>query len=240
MIIDAHGHLVPPASAGNDPQGAIAVSVAAAHRKRPSLALAFAGGKPTRPIMKGLSDTAGRLAWMARQGIDRQVSGGWPDWFGNDLPAGRGRDLVPDDQRGAACRRQGRAALRAARERADAGRRAGRGRAEGRDGKAGFPGAMISTLPRGIGSVLDAGRPRPVLEGGRRHRRGRSTSIRPFDAGEEPRERLRPGQRRRPGDATRWWRCRGSLMQRARDALHAMPSSSCRSAPAGCRSWSGG
>ncbi len=34
--------------------------------------------------MKGLSDIAGRLAWMDKQGIDRQVIGGWPDWFGND------------------------------------------------------------------------------------------------------------------------------------------------------------
>src|SRR5262249_59765751 len=54
------------------------------------LAIAFAGGKPSRTIMKGLRDTAARLAWMEREGIDRQVVGGWPDWFGYELPAAEG------------------------------------------------------------------------------------------------------------------------------------------------------
>jgi aminocarboxymuconate-semialdehyde decarboxylase len=62
MIIDVHGHLVPP-------------ELLAAIRKESgrfrslrliedvtSLAIAFAGGKPSRPIMKGLSDVAARLA----------------------------------------------------------------------------------------------------------------------------------------------------------------------------------
>src|SRR5262249_27939529 len=90
MIIDVHGHLVPP-------------DLLAAIRKESgrfpslrliedgtSLAIAFAGGKPSRPIMKGLSDVAGRLAWMDKQGIDRHVVGGWPDWFGYELPAAEG------------------------------------------------------------------------------------------------------------------------------------------------------
>src|SRR5215468_11650215 len=90
MIIDVHGHLVPP-------------ELLAAIRKESgrfrslrliedggALAIAFAGGKPSRPIMKGLSDTAARLAWMEREGIDRQVVGGWPDWFGYELPAAEG------------------------------------------------------------------------------------------------------------------------------------------------------
>src|SRR5215510_6570198 len=90
MIIDVHGHLVPP-------------DLLAAIRKErgrfPSLrliedggalAIAFAGGKPSRPIIKGLSDTAARLAWMEREGIDRQVVGVWPDWFSYELPAAEG------------------------------------------------------------------------------------------------------------------------------------------------------
>jgi aminocarboxymuconate-semialdehyde decarboxylase len=40
--------------------------------------------------MKGLSDIAGRLVWMDKQGIDRHVIGGWPDWFGHELPAAEG------------------------------------------------------------------------------------------------------------------------------------------------------
>ena len=105
--------------------------------------------------MKGLSDLTGRLAWMDKQGIDKQVNGGWPDWFGSDLPAGRGRDLVQADERGAAGGRQGRAALRAARTLPmQDGARAGAVLKAAM--AAGFRGAMISTLPRGIGSVLDA------------------------------------------------------------------------------------
>jgi hypothetical protein len=90
MIIDVHGHLVP-------------TDLLAAIRKErgrfpslrliedgASLAIAFAGGKPSRPIMKGLSDVAARLAWMDKQGIDRHVVGGWPDWFGYELPAAEG------------------------------------------------------------------------------------------------------------------------------------------------------
>ena len=82
MIIDVHGHLVPPD---------LVAQIRKDHGRLPSLrlveqgesvALAFAGGKASRPIMKGLSDVAGRLAWMGREGIDRQVNGSWPDWFG--------------------------------------------------------------------------------------------------------------------------------------------------------------
>jgi aminocarboxymuconate-semialdehyde decarboxylase len=155
MIIDVHGHLVPPD---------LVAQIRRDHGRFPSLrlieqgesvALAFAGGKPSRPIMKGLSDVAGRVAWMGREGIDRQVNGSWPDWFGYELPGAEGE---------AWCRMFNEAQLSAA-------------KAEPRfvplavvpmqDGAraaavlksavaAGFPGAMISTLPRGIGSVLDA------------------------------------------------------------------------------------
>src|SRR5262249_17737325 len=91
MIIDVHGHLVPP-------------HLLPAIRKERgrfrslrliedggSLAIAFTGGKPSRPIMKGLSDVAARLAWMDKQGIDRHVVGGWPDWFGYELPRRKAR-----------------------------------------------------------------------------------------------------------------------------------------------------
>jgi aminocarboxymuconate-semialdehyde decarboxylase len=90
MIIDVHGHLVPPdllaairKESGRFPSLRLIEDGA-------SLAIAFAGGKPSRPIMRGLSDVAGRLAWMDKQGIDRHVVGGWPDWFGYELPAAEG------------------------------------------------------------------------------------------------------------------------------------------------------
>src|SRR5712692_7687485 len=154
MIIDVHGHLVPPDL------------LAAIRRERgrfaslrlieeASLALAFAGGKPSRPIMKGLSDVAGRLAWMARAGIDRQVVGSWPDWFGYELPAAEGEAwcrLINEAQL-AAAKAEPRLVPLAVVPLQD-GVRAGAVLKAAM--AAGFPGAMISTLPRGIGSVLDA------------------------------------------------------------------------------------
>ncbi|MGC1827640.1 MAG: hypothetical protein WA723_18555, partial [Pseudolabrys sp.] len=61
MIIDCHAHLVPP-----DLLVAIRKSAARFPNVRQiedggSLALAFAGGKPTRPVSKPLSDIAGRV-----------------------------------------------------------------------------------------------------------------------------------------------------------------------------------
>src|SRR6266849_1325911 len=155
MIIDVHGHLVP------------SHLLAAIRKERgrfpslrliedgTSLALAFAGGKPSRPIMKGLSDVAGRLAWMAKQSIDRQVVGSWPDWFGYELPAAEGEAWCRlfNDAQLAAAKAEPRLVPLAVVPLQD-GVRAGAVLKAAM--AAGFPGAMISTLPRGIGSVLDA------------------------------------------------------------------------------------
>jgi aminocarboxymuconate-semialdehyde decarboxylase len=155
MIIDVHGHLVPP-------------DLLAAIRKErgrfPSLrlveegsglAIAFAGGKPSRAIMKGLSDVAARLAWMDRQGIDRQVVGGWPDWFGYELPTAEGEAWCRlfNDAQLAAAKAEPRFVPLASVPLQDGARAATVLKAAV---AAGFPGAMVSTLPRGIGSVLDA------------------------------------------------------------------------------------
>src|SRR4029079_8057904 len=86
MIVDCHAHLVPP-----DLLAAIRNDAARFPNVRQiedggSLAFAFAGGKPTRPVSKPLSDIPARLPWMSKQGIDRQVVGGWVDMFGYELP----------------------------------------------------------------------------------------------------------------------------------------------------------
>ena len=64
MIIDTHGHLVPPdflttlrKEAGRMPALRLIEGDA-------GLALSFGGGKPSRPVMKGLGDISGRMAWM--------------------------------------------------------------------------------------------------------------------------------------------------------------------------------
>ena len=86
MIVDCHAHLVPP-----DLLAAIRKDAARFPSVRQiedggSVAFAFGGGKPTRPVSKPLSDIPARLAWMAKQGIDKQVVGGWVDMFGYELP----------------------------------------------------------------------------------------------------------------------------------------------------------
>ena len=90
MIVDTHAHLVPPellASIRKEQGRFPALRVI---EEGGSLAFAFAGGKPTRPVSKPLSDVAARRAWMDQQGIDRQVVGGWVDMFGYELPAAEG------------------------------------------------------------------------------------------------------------------------------------------------------
>ena len=155
MIVDAHAHLMP-----HDLIDAIRKERA----KFPSLkvieqdgsiALAFAGGKPTRPVSKGLSDIAGRLAWMDKQGIDRQVCGGWVDAFGYELPPAEGEDWarLTNGALLAAAKAEPRLVPLAAVPLQDGKRAAAVLKAAV---AAGFRGAMIGTLPRGIGSVLDA------------------------------------------------------------------------------------
>src|SRR3954454_9279426 len=149
MIIDVHGHLVPPD---------LLVQIRRDHGRFPSLrlvedgsglAIAFAGGKPSRPIMKGLSDVAGRLAWMGKQGIDKQVNGGWPDWFGYELPPAEGEAWCPpfNEVQLSAIKAEPRFVPLASVPLQDGARAAAVLKSAM---AAGAPGAMISTLPRGI------------------------------------------------------------------------------------------
>ncbi len=74
MIVDCHAHLVPP-----DLLAAIRKDAARFPNVRliedgGSLAFAFAGGKPTRPVSKPLSDIAGR-ARLDGQARHRQAGG---------------------------------------------------------------------------------------------------------------------------------------------------------------------
>ena len=154
MIVDAHAHLVP---------AELLAEIRKEKSRFPSvrqiedgggLALAFAGGKPTRPVPKPLSDVAARVVWMTAQKVDRQVVGGWVDMFGYELPAEEGdvwarlaNDVLLD-----AAKAEPRLVPLATVPMQD-GARAG---AVLKDAvKAGFSGAMIGTLPRGPGSTLD-------------------------------------------------------------------------------------
>jgi aminocarboxymuconate-semialdehyde decarboxylase len=155
MIVDCHAHLMPP-----DLLAAIRKDAAKFPNVRQiedggSLALAFAGGKPTRPVSKPLSDIAGRVAWMAKQGIDRQVVGGWVDMFGYELPGAESEawSRLANDCMLAAAKAEPHFVPLATVPLGDGARAA----SVLKDAvKTGFAGAMIGTLPRGVGSTLDA------------------------------------------------------------------------------------
>jgi aminocarboxymuconate-semialdehyde decarboxylase len=156
MIIDVHRHLVPPDLLAAIRKDAGRFASLRLVEDGGGLAIAFVGGKPSRPIMKGLSDVAGRLGWMGKQGIDRHVVGGWPDWFGYELPPAEGETWCRlfNDAQMALAKAEPRFVPLASVPLQDGARAAAVLKSAV---AAGFPGAMISTLPRGIGSVLDAG-----------------------------------------------------------------------------------
>src|ERR1019366_2898721 len=154
MIIDCHAHLVPPELLAAIRKDAAKFPNVRLIEDGGSLALAFAGGKPTRPVPKPLSDIAGRLAWMAKQGIDRQVVGGWVDMFGYELPGAEAEEWarLTNDALRAAAKAEPHFVPLATVPLGDGARAASVLRAAM---TAGFPGAMIGTLPRGVGSTLD-------------------------------------------------------------------------------------
>jgi aminocarboxymuconate-semialdehyde decarboxylase len=155
MIVDSHAHLMPSdhiAAIREERARFPSVSVI---EEGASIALAFAGGKPTRPVSKGLSDVTARIAWMDKQGIDRQVVGGWVDSFGYELPADEGEawSRLANEAMLAAAKAEPRLVPLATVPLQDGARAAAVLSAAM---AAGSPGAMIGTLPRGVGSVLDA------------------------------------------------------------------------------------
>lgn len=182
MIIDCHGHIVPPA---------LLTEVRGRAAEFPSIKLidqgdgfgfSFAGGKPTRPVSKPLQDTEKRGEWMAGNDIGRQVVGGWLDMFGSEIPAAEGaawarltnrhlRALGDADQRfiplATVPLQDGVAAAEVLAEAIDAG----------------FPGVMVGTQPKGVGGVLDDPALQPFWE--MADRRGAVVFIHPvFESGD--------------------------------------------------------
>ncbi len=154
MIVDCHAHLVPPDLLATIRKDAARFPNVKQAEEGGSLAFSFAGGKQTRPVSKPLSDIAARAAWMEKQGIDKQVVGGWVDMFGYELPGAEAESWsrMINDALLAAARAEPRFVPLASVPLGE-GKRAA---AVLKDAvAAGFPGAMIGTLPRGVGSTLD-------------------------------------------------------------------------------------
>ncbi len=154
MIVDCHAHLVPPDLIAAIRKDAARFPSVRQIEEGGSVAFSFAGAKPTRPVAKFLTDIPGRVAWMQKQGIDKQVNGGWVDMFGYDLPGAEGEAWARliNEHLAAAAKAEPRFVPLATVPLGDGARAA----AVLKDAmKAGMPGAMIGTLPRGVGSVLD-------------------------------------------------------------------------------------
>jgi aminocarboxymuconate-semialdehyde decarboxylase len=152
MIIDCHGHLVPPALLTEIAGRAGEFPSLRLHEGEGGFGFSFAGGKPTRPVAPPLKDSETRRAWMAENGIQRQVVGGWLDMFGYELPT----------TEGVAWSRLINRHLAAAADQhfvplATVPLRDGKAAAEMPDEAmaSGFPGVMIGTQPKGSGGVLD-------------------------------------------------------------------------------------
>jgi aminocarboxymuconate-semialdehyde decarboxylase len=154
MIIDCHAHLVPPSLLEAIRAKANEFSSLRLIEDGPSFGFSFAGGKPTRPVSKPLSDLAARLKWMDEQKIERQVVGGWLDMFGNELPADEGTRWAQliNSHLLEASETEPRFIPLATVPLQDGARAAEVLREAHR---AGFKGAMIGTQPNGKGGVLD-------------------------------------------------------------------------------------
>jgi len=103
-----------------------------------------------------LSDIPGRLAWMAKNNIEKQVVGGWVDMFGYELPGPEAEAWarLANDTMLAAAKAEPHFVPLATVPLGDGARAASVLKAAM---TAGFAGAMIGTLPRGAGSTLDHG-----------------------------------------------------------------------------------
>jgi aminocarboxymuconate-semialdehyde decarboxylase len=154
MIIDCHAHMVPPS---------LLEAIRAEKAKFPSirfieeggsLGFSFAGGKPTRPVSKPLSDITARLQWMDTNKVERQVVGGWLDMFGYEIPSAEGVEWsrLINTHLAKAAKDQRRFVPLATVPLQD-GARAAEILREAH--AAGFKGTMIGTQPKGKGGVLD-------------------------------------------------------------------------------------
>ena len=159
MIVDVHAHFVPWKFLDRIKQEARLFPSIQRLEHDKQVKLAFAGNPPTRPIAPRLGDAQHRTEWMAAQGIDTQVIGGWLDMFAYEVPA----------QEGAAWSRllnqfllesagKGTPFMPLATVPLQDGELAAAVLTEALD--AGFPGVMIGTQPKGMGGTLDD----PTLE----------------------------------------------------------------------------
>ena len=90
MIVDVHAHFVPQKMLDALARGRAAFPNVAILHEGGNFKLRFAGGPLTRPVIAKLREAELRHAWMTENNIDMQVTGGWLDAFGYELPSEEG------------------------------------------------------------------------------------------------------------------------------------------------------
>jgi len=90
MIVDVHAHYIPQKMLDDLSSGRASFPNVELLHEGDVFKLGFAGGALTRPIMPKLRETEIRQSWMAENNIDMQVTGGWLDSFGYEIPADEG------------------------------------------------------------------------------------------------------------------------------------------------------
>ena len=154
MIVDCHAHLVSPELITAVRKDAAKFPSIKQNETDHGLALTFGAAKQIRPVSKPLSDIPARLAWMDKNGVDKQVTGGWVDMFGYELPGAEAEAWanLTNETLLDVYKSQPRLIPLGTVPLGDGARAASVLKALR---KAGFPGVMIGTLPRGVGSTLD-------------------------------------------------------------------------------------
>ena len=154
MIIDCHAHFVPASLLEAIKKDAAHFPSVKLKEDAGSVGFTMASSKPTRPVAKPLMDLAARLEWMAKNGIDKQVNGGWLDMMGNELPIAEGArwSRLANEHMLSATRAEPRLIPLAALPMQDGVKAAEELRWAHANG---FKGAMIGTQPKGVGGVLD-------------------------------------------------------------------------------------
>ena len=154
MIVDCHAHLIPQTLLEQAKKDAAHFPNVKLNPAGDSLGFQFATSKATRPAMKGLYDLPGRVKWMADNGIDRQVCGGWLDMMGNELPAAEGQrwNRMANEHMLSVAKSEKRIIPLAALPMQDGAMAAEELKWAHKNG---FKGAMIGTQPKGVGGVLD-------------------------------------------------------------------------------------
>ena len=154
MNIDCHAHVVPQSLMDAVRSTAAEYPSVKLSEAGQSFGFSFSGSKPTRPVMKPLTEVPSRIAWMDEQKIDRQACGGWLDMFGYELPIEEGArwSRMINDHISSECKNEQRLiglATVPLQHGATAAEVLKEAHAQG------LKGAMIGTQPKGAGGVLD-------------------------------------------------------------------------------------